>query len=237
MSNTWHMLTGRPTPLPLTGWRQRSIEEMVAYIDRTRPLGEADLRATRVRLTRLVDSFGVPLDDSDRATIARFHRRFIEEGLSLQFNSFGRPPQYGYPDFRDLLLEVDRHGTPRSYLASEDDFQFVKRLQAEDRIVPIVGDLSGATALAAVAKFLSRANLQVAAFYILECGVLPLPRRPVCGLHREHPASAAAARQCDRSQRIYRGRRWRRTSCGLQQCLADAAGRHAGRRIREGALS
>ncbi len=159
------MLTGRPTPLPLTDWRQRSIEEMVAYIDRTRPLGEADLRAIRVRLTRLVDSFGVPLDDSDRATIDRFHRRFIDEGLSLQFNTFGRPPQYGYPDFRGLLLEVDRHGTRRSYLASEDDFQFVKRLQTEDRIVPIVGDLSGATALAAVARFLSRANLQVAAFY------------------------------------------------------------------------
>ena len=159
------MLTGRPPPLPLTEWRQRSIEEMVAYIDRTRPLGESDLRATRVRLTRLVDSFGVPLDDNDRATIDRFHRRFIDEGLSLQFNSFGRPPQYGYPDFRDLLLEVDGHGTRRSYLASEDDFQFVKGLQTEDRIVPIVGDLSGATALAAVAKFLSRENLQVSAFY------------------------------------------------------------------------
>jgi hypothetical protein len=116
-------------------------------------------------LTRFIDSFGIPLNDCDRATIDRFHRRFIDEGLSLQFNTFGRPPQYGYPDLRALLLEVDRHGARRSYLASEDDFQFVKRLHAEDRIVPIVGDLSGARALAAVASFLSRANLQVAAFY------------------------------------------------------------------------
>jgi hypothetical protein len=74
-------------------------------------------------------------------------------------------PQYGYPDLRALLLEVDRHGTRRSYLASEDDFQFVKRLQEEDRIVPVVGDLSGETALTAVARFLSQSDLPVAAFY------------------------------------------------------------------------
>ena len=159
------MLTGRSIPLPVADWKRHSIQDIVGYIDRARPLADADLRATRSRLTRLIDSFGVPLTDSDRATIDRFHRRFIAEGLSLQFNTLGRPPQYDYPALRELLLEVDAHGMRRSYLASEVDFQFVKRLQAEDRIVPIVGDLSGATALTAVARFLAQANLQVAAFY------------------------------------------------------------------------
>lgn len=159
------MLTGRPTPPLLAGWKARSIEEIVEYIDRTGPQSDADLRATRARVTRVIDSFGVPLTTGDRATIERFHRRFIVDGLSLQFNSSGRPPQYDYPDLRALLLEVDRHGTRRSYLASEDDFQFVKRMQKEDRIVPVVGDLSGGTALTAVARFLSHSDLQVAAFY------------------------------------------------------------------------
>jgi hypothetical protein len=159
------LLTGRPPPLPVTDWKLRAIDEIVEYIDRTGSLPDAGLRASRDRLTRLIDSFGVPLSDSDRSTINRFHRRFIAEGLSLQFNTTGRPPQYDYPDLRGLLLEVDRHGTRRSYLASEDDFQFVKRLQEEDRILPIIGDVSGATALAAVAKYLSQMNLQVAAFY------------------------------------------------------------------------
>lgn len=159
------LLTGRAPPVPATDWKLRSLEQIVEYIDRTRPLSEADLRAMRARLTRLIDSFGVPLSDDDRATIDRFHRAFMANGLSLQFNTHGRAPQYDYPTLRDLLLEVDRDGTRRSYLASEDDFQFVKRLQDEDRIVPIVGDLSGATALAAVARYLSASNLQVTAFY------------------------------------------------------------------------
>lgn len=159
------MLTGRPIPLEPADWTARSIEEIVEYVDRTRPLASTDVRDLRARLTRVIDSFGVPLEDRDRATIDRFHRRFIAEGLSLRFNTTGRPPQYDYPDLRGLLLEVDRQGRRRSYLASEDDFLFVKRLQEENRIVPIVGDLSGDTALAAVARFLSQSNLRVAAFY------------------------------------------------------------------------
>jgi hypothetical protein len=159
------LLTGRPPPRELADWQARPVETIVEYIDRTRPLPDADLRPMRARLTRVIDSFGVPLSGRDRAVIERFHRRFIAEGLSLQFNTTGRPPQYDYPDWRTLLLEVDKSGTRRSYLASEDDFQFVKRMQKEDRIVPVVGDLGGETALAAVARFLSQSDLQVAAFY------------------------------------------------------------------------
>ena len=70
-----------------------------------------------------------------------------------RFSSTLRPAAAGpLPTFRELLLEADRQGVRRSYLASEDDFQFVKRLHAKDRIVPIVGDLSGTAALAAVAR-------------------------------------------------------------------------------------
>jgi hypothetical protein len=158
------MLTGRPPPAQ-TDWSGRPIEQLVDYIDRARPLADADLHTIAGRLLRRIDSFGVPLNDNDRATIARYHRRFIAEGLSLQFNTFGRAPQYDYPTLRDLLLEVDRQGTRRSYLASEEEFGFVKRLQNEDRIVPIVGDLAGARALTSVATYLKESNLQVATFY------------------------------------------------------------------------
>lgn len=159
------MLTGRSPPLALESWKSRSIAEIVEYIDRTNPVGDADRRRLHDRLTRVIGAFGVSLSAEDRATIERFHGRFIASGLSLQFNTFGRAPQYDYPSFRDLLLEVDPQGVRRSYLASEDDFQFLKRLQGEDRVIPIVGDLSGATALAAVAGYLSQADLRLAAVY------------------------------------------------------------------------
>jgi hypothetical protein len=158
------MLTGRAPP-PETVEKAGSLDEIVSYIDRAPPLRQVELRALRGRLTTVVSSFGVSLSDADRETIDRFHMRFVADGLRLQFNSFGRQPQYGYPTLRELLLETDRQGVRRGYLASEDDFRFVKRLHAEHRIVPVVGDLSGSSALAAIARFLTREKLQVAAFY------------------------------------------------------------------------
>ncbi len=93
----------------------------------------------RARLDRRVVRFGVPLSPEDLATIDRFHRRFIEAGLALRFESYGRPPQSGYPSYRDLLIETDAQGRQRNYLASEESFQFLKSLHARDLIVPVVG--------------------------------------------------------------------------------------------------
>jgi hypothetical protein len=109
---------------------------------------------------------GVPLSAADRATIDRFHRRFIADGLSLRFESTGRPPQSYNPTLRDLLRETDATGRQANYLAAEDAFQFVKRLQAEDLIVPVTGDLSGPTAIAAIGRLLAGRRESVSAFYV-----------------------------------------------------------------------
>lgn len=158
------LLTGRAPPAG-AGWEKQSIEDIVKRLDASKPMGEDGIRALRDRLTATVAGFGVPLTDGDRQTIDRFHRRFIQAGLSLQFNTTGRAPQHGYPTYRDLLLEVDRTGAQRSFMASEGDFRFVKDLQARDRVVPVTGDLGGSTALGAIAKHLGAASLEVAAFY------------------------------------------------------------------------
>ena len=156
------LLTGRSEP---AATREASIESLVRLVDQARPLGRTELGRLQARLAEVIDGFGVPLSNTDRATIARFHRRFVDAGLSLQFNSTGRLPQYDYPTYRDLLLEVDRDAVRRGFLANEDDFQFVKTLHARDRIVPIVGDLAGRGALANVGRYLDATGLRVSAFY------------------------------------------------------------------------
>ena len=156
------LLTGRSqTPAA----RDASIESVVRLVDAAKRLPPAELGRLQARLAEIINGFGVPLSDKDRATIARFHRRFVDDGLSLQFNSTGRPPQYDYPTYRDLLLEVDRNDVRRSFLATDADFQYVKALHARDRIIPIVGDLAGSAALANVGRYLDRTGLRVSAFY------------------------------------------------------------------------
>ena len=159
------MLTGRAPPVRAEGKPSGTVDTILKQIDGAGRLDTAGLSALQSRLMTRITGFGVPLMDRDRATILAFHRRFVADGLMLRFNSAGRAPQYDYPTHRDLLVEVDRQGVHRSFVATEEDFQFVKAMHAADRIVPIVGDIAGSEALKAVAKYLGDNGRQVTAFY------------------------------------------------------------------------
>ena len=158
------LLLDRPVPQPLDEWREEGIGRLVAYIDGA-PVGREPVDALRLRFDGLVTRFGVALSADDLATIDRFHRRFIDAGLGLRFQSAGRPPQSHYPTYRELLLETDANGQQRSFLATEESFQFVKSLHARDRIVPVVGDLSGPKSLVAVGRLLNEKGERLSAFY------------------------------------------------------------------------
>jgi hypothetical protein len=118
------------------------------------------------RLHDAIAAFGVPLTAADFSTIQRFHHTFINAGLSLKFESRGRPPRSAYPTLRDLLLAVDRAGRSWNYLASERDFQFVRSLEGQDLVIPVVGDLGGTRTLSAIADLMTARGDRLSAFYI-----------------------------------------------------------------------
>ncbi|MGH9783860.1 MAG: hypothetical protein ACRD88_06700, partial [Terriglobia bacterium] len=157
------LLTGRPVPADLDRWRSAGIDEIVASIDRSEP---AATPALRRRLREMIRRSGVLLSAEDFATMDRFHQAFVDAGLSLQFRSFGRPPRSYYPTYRELLLETDQAGRRLNYLAAEDDFQFLRSLQARDRVIPVAGDLAGTHAVAAIGRWMSEHNERLSAFYV-----------------------------------------------------------------------
>jgi hypothetical protein len=158
-------LTGRPLPPAVDGWRGAPIDRIVAYFDKT-PINGQAIEARKRRIDSEIRRTGVSLSSDDHATIAAFHRRFMDDGLSLRFNTAGRPPQAYYPTYRDLLLETDSSGSQTNYLASEETYQFVKSMQARDRIVPVVGDISGPSALQAVGREIGARGERLSAFYV-----------------------------------------------------------------------
>jgi hypothetical protein len=160
------VLTGRPAPDRLDSWRDASIEKIVAYLDVTEPASSAWNGADLDRLHASIRGTGIPVSAADVATIDRFRREFVRSGLGLQFQSTGRPARDYYPTYRDLLLETDRRGRRLCFLASEDDFQFVKALEARDAVVPVVGNLSGPHALSAIGQEIAKRGEKVSAFYV-----------------------------------------------------------------------
>src|SRR5262249_12621387 len=159
------LLLGRPVPADVESWRTAPVDRIAAAVDGA-PLGPAVVDALRKRAEDAVARIGVPLSAEDRATIDRFHRTFIADGLSLRFQSAGRAPQSYYPTYRDMLVDVDDAGRHGNYLASEETFQFVKGLEARDLVIPVVGDVSGPSALAAIGRALDARHERLSAFYV-----------------------------------------------------------------------
>ena len=159
------LLTGRPVPGRVETWRDASLERIVAYLDETKPLA-ASVPGQDTRVGETIGRFGVPLSAGDRKTIERFHSKFIESGLSLKFESRGRPPRDFYPTYRELLLTTDRDGRQWNYLASERDFQFVRSLETSHLIIPVVGDLSGPHAMTAIGALMAERGERLSAFYV-----------------------------------------------------------------------
>jgi len=156
------LLFGRTVPADAEPWRAAAIEKIVKYVDQAKP---ADPAALRAKVDRALRETGVSLSEQDMKTVAGFHDRFIEAGLSLQFQSTGRPPQWNYPTYRDLLADTDSSGKQSNFLASEEAFQFVKGLESRDLVIPVVGDLAGPSALGAMGKLLASRNEKLTAFY------------------------------------------------------------------------
>lgn len=158
------LLFGRPAPADTAGWGARDIAALLAYIDTVRGDSGAGTR-TRSRVIDRVRRTAISLSDVDAATIGRFHLAFVTQGPALRFNSLGRAPQSYYPDYRQLLVETDRTGRQSSFLAHEVDFQFVKSLEDRNLVIPVVGDLAGDKALAAIGDWVRSQGETVSAFY------------------------------------------------------------------------
>jgi len=54
----------------------------------------------------------------------------------------------------------------RSYLATEENFAFLKDLESKNLLIPVVGDFGGSKALLAVGRYLKSNDLMVSAFYL-----------------------------------------------------------------------
>lgn len=158
------LLFGRAVPAQLVDWRRADLDKIIAHVESPR-LAEAAIAELRARVDAKIETFGLPLSEDDFATIDRFHRRFISAGLPLKFQTTGRQPQSYYPTYRDLLIETDRQKQRWNFLASEDDFQFVRSLQQRDLVVPVVGDLAGPSALAAIGRLMTSRGDRLSAFY------------------------------------------------------------------------
>ena len=144
------------------------IEELVGYftIAPTRDKAYAEnLAAIRKMIEK---DFEIPLSANDVQLLERVYGAFKEGNLSVSFRFAGARGPFGYggfPMLKDLLLATDLDGKVGNFLATTEDYDFVRDLQRKNRIIPVVGDFAGKKALVVVGDYLKENGYTVSAYY------------------------------------------------------------------------
>jgi hypothetical protein len=158
------LLTGRAVPNDVTGWSKRSVADIVEVLEKAAPDPD-QFETTRQMVRAKVKRYGIPVSPADLETIGRIHQAFFDAGLELRFTSLGRAPRPYYPTLKSLLLEHDLTGKQLSYMASEEDYQFLKSLESRNLVVPVVGNLAGDRALREIGKVMTERGEKLSALY------------------------------------------------------------------------
>ena len=123
----------------------------------------ANLAEVQTHLTR-THNFALTADDLK--ALAYVYEAFFRFGPTIDYAGDVRKLSTGNTNFAKLASAVDTDGVPRSFLASDDSFQFIKSLHSRNLIVPIQADFGGPKAIRAIGEFLRGKDLRVSAFYI-----------------------------------------------------------------------
>jgi hypothetical protein len=114
----------------------------------------------------LMKKHGFALSNDDLEGIKYVYNAFFLYGPKIQYSSTSSFGGSGQPSYADLMTAADVAGLEHSYLANEENFQFMKELETRNLVVPVIGNFGGPKAIRAVGKYLKDRNAVVTAFYL-----------------------------------------------------------------------
>ena len=143
-----------------------TIEELVTYFDRTE--GDAGLfRRNQERVLARLGTFKVLSSEAEMQRVSELYRAFFERHLDLrwEYRSDG-DRGISFISYKSFLLGQDLDGVHGNFLASDEDYQFIRDMQERNAIIPVTGDFAGSHALRAIGDFVRERGDRVSAFYL-----------------------------------------------------------------------
>jgi hypothetical protein len=162
------LLLSKPLPKEKAPGDHASVQELLEFFSRVSATDQA-CAANLAELQRAIQGdFQFSLSESDRAGLEYIYRSFREGGLDITYSSsgnfrLGRPGPF--PSLGELIAQTDLQGKPGHFLASAEDYHFVRDLHRKNLIIPVTGNFAGKKALAAVGDYLRQHGFTVSAFY------------------------------------------------------------------------
>ena len=151
------LLFSKPPPPDRTE-ASGSLVALVDYIESVPTTREQFAGNLALIRSTIEDTFDITLSSTDAETLERIYESFWRANLGIGYAR-------GFASFKELILETDLDGRRGNFLADEADYEFVRDLQEQNRVIPLIGDFAGSKALAAVADYLAQHRHMLSAFY------------------------------------------------------------------------
>jgi hypothetical protein len=145
------------------------VDALIRAYGEAKPDEEVYRKNLREILDLLVKQHKFGLTAEDQTNIEHVYSVFRDFGPSLNYNSgSGRSGSGGrsMPNYGDLMVATDSQGMQRSFLASEENYRFIRDLEMRNLIVPLSGDFGGPKAIKAVGQYLKDRGATLTAFYL-----------------------------------------------------------------------
>jgi hypothetical protein len=157
-------LLSKPLPKEKVPSSEAPIDELLSFFAKT-PADDKTYEANLAAVRKLIqEEFQFALSADDLKSLEYVYKSFRDDGLDISYrvdNSWG-----GYfPTFKEIIAETDLNGKQGNFLASVDDYEFVRALHRKNLIIPVVGDFGGKKALGAIGDYLKKNGFTVTAFY------------------------------------------------------------------------
>jgi len=156
----------RPRPAGLSA--KSTVDEIFAAFEKVESSDTLYSRNMRAIVNHLTKTHGFQLSSADILRLQHIFNAIYVYGPGIQYSttqSAGRRLTRE-PTYAELMLGTDRGGFQHSFLATEEAFAYMKRLEGDNLVVPLMGDFAGPKALASVGRYLTSEGAVVSAFYL-----------------------------------------------------------------------
>ena len=160
-------LLSRPMTSAKAPGPDASLDEILRFFNNTPADDKAYAENLSAIRRSIQEEFHVPLSSQDQANLEYVYSNFYKWGFDIGFDVSSRGGRRfrRFPNLMQLVSHRNLNGKQECFLASTEEYDFVRGMQRRNLIIPIVGDFSGKKALAAVGDYLRKHGLTVSVFY------------------------------------------------------------------------
>ena len=120
-------------------------------------------------LDLLTVTHGFALTEADVQSVKHVYASFFEAGPEINYGyRFGGVRGFGptYSTYAEIQTLTNAEGVNMAFLATEENYQWLRALHAKNLVIPVVGDFAGPKAIRGVGEYLKQRHATVSAFYL-----------------------------------------------------------------------